>query len=177
MLMEAERRIGERDAAFLDFLERRRSSLADAMWQAPGLTVAAQAFLLQVLTDPSISDATRLAILFAGLAAVLASTASLLRLRVREVQFSEAFANRSAAIGLSDVRPDALPAPSRGRGLDRFARWLGTSWPFRHVYLFWIIALHRVLRRRHHRLRLRVKLPRRDQCSWPSANGRRGSEP
>src|SRR5829696_1959724 len=39
--------------AILDHLDRRRIGVEQAMWQAPALTVAAQAFLLRVLTDRS----------------------------------------------------------------------------------------------------------------------------
>jgi hypothetical protein len=41
----------ERDTALLDHLERRRNAHDQAMWQAPALTIAGQAFLLRVNAD------------------------------------------------------------------------------------------------------------------------------
>jgi len=110
------------------------------MWQAPGLTIAAQAFLLVVLTDPDLPCVIRAAVLFAGLAAVVAATAALLRLRVRELQFSEAFARHSASIGVRDVRPGSLPPASPGKGLDGRARRFAARW-LRQFYLIRIGAL------------------------------------
>ena len=50
-------RTTERDSEeiLLDHLESRRGELAEAQWHAPGLVIAAQAFLLQVLTDASVA--------------------------------------------------------------------------------------------------------------------------
>jgi hypothetical protein len=52
--------------AFAGLHEGRRNAHDVAMWQAPALTIAAQAFLLSVLTDPGLSDATRAFVLAAG---------------------------------------------------------------------------------------------------------------
>jgi hypothetical protein len=82
----------ELDAVYVDHLERRRSDLDRSMWQAPALTIAAQAFLLRVLTDRSVDGGARAVILAAGVAASVAAAASLLRLRAREVRYSEEIA-------------------------------------------------------------------------------------
>ena len=75
----------ERASTFLALLEGRRNSIEQSMWQAPTLTIAAQAFLLGVLTDSTISDRARLAILVAGIAACVAAILALIRLRSREI--------------------------------------------------------------------------------------------
>jgi hypothetical protein len=49
----------EAERVFLEHLERRRGELAVAQWQAPGLTIAAQAFLLQVLANTNIDPSAR----------------------------------------------------------------------------------------------------------------------
>jgi hypothetical protein len=137
----AEPRWTDRDAVYLDFLDRRRAAAEQAMWQAPALMIAAQAFLLQVLTDTAVDWWGRVVVLIAGLVAIAAAAASLLRLRARELRFSEAFAVYSAAVGMRDVRPDKLPAASEGEGWDGRARRAGASDWLRHVYLFWVVAL------------------------------------
>jgi len=69
----------EGSETLLDHRERRRGGLEQAQWNAPALTIAAQAFLLPVLTNQNISSAARAVILAAGIAAVLAALASLWR--------------------------------------------------------------------------------------------------
>jgi hypothetical protein len=49
----------ERDAVLLDQLERRRHAHDQAQWQAPALTIAGQAFLLQVLADEGLDCVAR----------------------------------------------------------------------------------------------------------------------
>jgi hypothetical protein len=63
------------------------------MWHAPALTITAQAFLLIVLTDRGVDAWARLAILAAGVLAIVAALLSLLRLRAREVQYSRVIAH------------------------------------------------------------------------------------
>jgi hypothetical protein len=85
------------------------------MWQGPALTIAAQAFLLRVLTDRSIGCGARAVILTAGVLASLAAIASLLRLRAREVRYSEEIA---ALLGKQKNDP-WLTKPSRRRNESR----------------------------------------------------------
>jgi hypothetical protein len=94
----------QRIFVLLDHLERRRNTFDQSMWQAPGLTIAAQAFLLTVLTDSGISTTARACILAAGISAVSAAILSLLRLRAREVEYSEAIAYYAKAAGIDDPR-------------------------------------------------------------------------
>jgi len=134
----------DRVATFLTLLESRRSSADQGMWQAPALTIAAQAFLLAVLTDPSVSDRARLVILVAGIAACIAAILSLIRLRAREILWSEAIADACDKAGLPDPRPFALPRKAAkhkpGFG-DRAVRAIGAWQRLPAVYLFWILAL------------------------------------
>jgi hypothetical protein len=116
------------------------------MWQAPALTIAAQAFLLQVLTNRSIDGGARALILAAGAIAGIAAVLSLLRLREREVRYSDAIAHYAYTAGIPEFRPDRLPRRSlerQGRSA-RFDRWLQRivgwcGWP--GVYLVWVLAL------------------------------------
>jgi hypothetical protein len=118
---EAPERWSQGDMLLLDHLERRRASYGEAMWQAPALTVAGQAFLLQVLTNSKVNCWAQLAVLIAGLAAIAAAVASLLQLRRREVQYSERIGRLFAAMGSRDPRPTP------------FARW--------PVLYAWVVAL------------------------------------
>lgn len=134
----------DRAATFLTLLESRRSSADQGMWQAPALTIAAQAFLLAVLTDASVSDRARFVILVAGIAACIAAVLSLIRLRAREILWSEAIADACNKAGLPDPRPFALPrkAAEHEPGLgDRAVRAIGAWQHLPTVYLFWILAL------------------------------------
>jgi hypothetical protein len=133
-----------RTATFLPLLESRRTSADQGMWQAPTLTIAAQAFLLTVLTDESISNGVRRWILVAGIAACVAAIFSLVRLRAREILFSEAIAEACYKAGLPDPRPFHLPrraAPQKPWPVDRAIRWIGASRFLPTVYQFWIAAL------------------------------------
>jgi hypothetical protein len=103
----------DRVATFLTLLESRRSSADQGMWQAPTLTIAAQAFLLAVLTDPSVSERARLVILVAGIAACIAAILSLVRLRAREILWSEAIAYVCDKAGLPSPGPSSSFSASR----------------------------------------------------------------
>jgi hypothetical protein len=137
-------RTTERDSEeiLLDHLESRRGELAEAQWHAPGLVIAAQAFLLQVLTDASVAGSVRAAILAAGVTACVAALLSLLRLRQREVRYSEVLAEYGPdlrAQRLPDGKRLLLPGPSGW--LDRrLQRLAGRDyWP--NVHLWWSAAL------------------------------------
>jgi hypothetical protein len=127
----------EQVGVLLDHLERRRNALDQSTWQAPGLTIAAQAFLLNVLTNEAVDPLARAVILVAGVGAVLAAAASLLRLRFREVLYSEVIGRYAELAGIPDPRADQIPVTERkilekeGR-LARVDRWLrglaGSNW-------------------------------------------------
>jgi hypothetical protein len=118
-----------------------------SMWQAPVLTVAAQAFLLQVLSDQTIDWWARLVLLLAGLLPILAAAFTLVRGHSREVQFTEAVEVHLERLGLPSLLPDHLPElpkePERHRveSLDR--RLVEVSrhrrWP--RAYQLWLAAL------------------------------------
>jgi hypothetical protein len=63
--------------ARLELLERRRLQVDATLWQIPGLTVAGQAFLLQVLVNTNTSDGTAWLAAAAGIAAVVATALAL----------------------------------------------------------------------------------------------------
>jgi hypothetical protein len=139
-------------SAFLSLLESRRAGVEAAQWQPPTLTIAAQAFLLFVLTDDRIGDDALLWILFAGVTACLAAILSIVRLRARELLYSEAigYVCAQTAYELPDPRPAFLvqnnmrkPVPLRWwqRPLDRPVRSLGGQSFYPTVYLVWIAAL------------------------------------
>ena len=106
--------------ALLDLLESRRGGLDATLWQAPALTIAAQAFLLSVLTDPSLDPIAEGFILAAGVFASWAAVRSLIRGRAREVRYSDALAFYAEKFGLPELRPvDALPR----KPIDRKGSW------------------------------------------------------
>lgn len=111
-----------RDTALLDHLERRRTAHDQAMWQAPALTIAGQAFLLQVLADEGLECLARLAVLVAGLLATWAAGWAIFHLRKREKEYSKRIETLSGRIGIEDPRP------------------LEFAWPFPIIY-WWVIAL------------------------------------
>jgi hypothetical protein len=138
----------EREATFLKQLELRRAELTTAQWQAPGLTIAAQAFLLQVITNDQIDPYARAWILAAGVVATFAALIALLRLRQREVYYSDAIAHYGGLVGVSDPRPFDLTGKRRDLGWqrgwvmpDRFLRWFSKWrwWP--GIHHWWLAAL------------------------------------
>jgi hypothetical protein len=129
------------DAVYLDHLERRRADFDRSMWQAPALTIAAQAFLLRVLTDRSVDGGARAVILAAGIAASVAAAASLLRLRAREVRYSEEIARLLVKENDPWLR-EPEPKPKDGPKFlseTRLRKWAG-RWRL-PVYLLWCLAL------------------------------------
>lgn len=120
----------EQELALLDHLERRRDGHAAAMWQAPGLTIAAQAFLLQVLANGGIPLGARLVVLAAGVSASLVAVYALYRMQYREVQYAEAFAHFSADV-IPDIRPAALPPRPERKPAGRYARF--DAWALRQA--------------------------------------------
>jgi hypothetical protein len=131
----------------IEQLESRREDSSRAHWLAPVLTMAAQAFLLQILSRGSLCQAARASVLAAGLLSTVAALWTLLRARSREVLYSEAIANYLQEAGLPDVRPDALRqhlAKKEERGFRRFDRYLVAWADDDHLpmaYFFWAVAL------------------------------------
>lgn len=101
----SEREWSQGDVLLLDHLERRRAGYGDGMWQAPALTIAGQAFLLQVITNSEVGCAARAFVLFAGLVALTAAVLSLVRVLKREVEYSERITALFAANGGGDPTP------------------------------------------------------------------------
>jgi hypothetical protein len=95
----------ERDAVLLDQLERRRHAHDQAQWQAPALTIAGQAFLLQVLADEGLDCVARGFVLAAGLLATIAAFFSLFLLRGREEEYSRRIERVAKRIGIPDPNP------------------------------------------------------------------------
>jgi hypothetical protein len=128
-------------------LERRRDDSAQAMWLAPVLTMAAQAFLLQVLSRNTLGQCARLGVLVAGVLATIAALWTLLRSHSREVLFSQTIASYVKNAGLPDVRPNELRQhlPKNGEtGLKRvdrrLVRWADCDW-LPPAYMVWGVAL------------------------------------
>jgi hypothetical protein len=126
----------QRDAVFLEHLENRRSELAVAGWQAPAITMVAQAFLLSFLASNVASNA-RLVALVAGILATLAAVISQLRLRAREEHYSEAIGFYAKQWGIRDPRPFNL---QRDEPATRLLRAANSSW-WPPIHVSWTIAL------------------------------------
>jgi hypothetical protein len=98
------------------------------MWLAPVLVIAAQAFLLQVLSTENLGWVARSMVLAAGVVATIAALVTLARGRAREVEYSEAIAHYSDALKFPEVRTDlprkAMPSKPKGwwRPLDGWLR-------------------------------------------------------
>jgi hypothetical protein len=99
----------------VEMLEGRRTALAAEMWQPPALTLAGQAFLLQVLANTDLDWWAALPIMLAGVVASVTVWVSLAQQRDREVTHGEEIANRMAKdLGWPELRRYELPsAPER----------------------------------------------------------------
>jgi hypothetical protein len=141
------RRDTESAREFMRLLEGRRLAYEQAQWQAPTLTIAAQAFLLSVLSDSDVSAVARTFILVAGAWACLAAALALVRLRAREVQYSGAVSYYACEeAGLLDPRPFDLkqrraPPTHRPSRHDRLFRRLGSARVLSSAYVLWIYTL------------------------------------
>jgi hypothetical protein len=94
---------------FVRLLEGRRLAYEQAQWQAPTLTIAAQAFLLTVLSNSEVSGTARVFILIAGALASFAAAMALIRLRARELLYSGAVSYHACGHAeLPDPRPPYL---------------------------------------------------------------------
>jgi hypothetical protein len=84
----------------LELLERRRLEIDATLWQIPGLTVAGQAFLLQVLVNEKTSHATAWLAAGAGILATAATGLALGHQVAREHRHNDAVAELADAQGL-----------------------------------------------------------------------------
>jgi hypothetical protein len=67
--------------------------------------IAGQSFLLALLANQDLATDVRRLVFIAGVLAVFAAVVALLRLRSREVLYSEAIAAYSERLGIPDPRP------------------------------------------------------------------------
>jgi hypothetical protein len=73
---------------FEEFVEERRRAIDQMIWQVPGLSVAAQAFLYVVALNSNVSDLVRMLAALIALIAALATVQLLLKHRFHEETFS-----------------------------------------------------------------------------------------
>ena len=93
---------------YIDILERRRGGIDTAAWQVQSLTLVAQTFLLQVITDKGVGWVTAS---FTAAAGVLTSCIAGLVLWHQfrsERAFSDAITTQLATVGAPDPRGTAL---------------------------------------------------------------------
>jgi hypothetical protein len=93
----------DRASTLLPLLEGRRLAMDSSMWQAPTLTLVAQAFLLGVLIDQSVGWAVAAAIAAAGVLALATAMLALWLLHDRERHFAERVKAQAAELGLGDL--------------------------------------------------------------------------
>jgi hypothetical protein len=119
----------ERRKLKLTLLEGRRSEIDGYMWQAPALTLVAQAFLLRVLTDRGVGCAVATAVAVAGALATVTAALALWILHDREYDFGKRVERQARLLGLGPIR--RLQTSRRG------------SWNPLEVkgYVVWSVAL------------------------------------
>ena len=100
----------------LQLLEGRRAAVDAAMWQAPTIAFAGQAFLLQILVDKDIGWVLGTAIALVGVVASLGVGLVLFNLRVLEATLSERVTGVAKALGLDDPRVKGLGSDGSAAG-------------------------------------------------------------
>jgi hypothetical protein len=80
----------EKQKEFEQLAEDRRRSADQLVWQVPGLSVAAQAFLYSRALDPNTSATARLLVAIVGLCTALATAQLLLKHRYHEAVYANA---------------------------------------------------------------------------------------
>ncbi len=99
---------GNDPKAVLALLERRRLAIDQVMWQAPALVVAAQSFLFLAALNSSFPEWGRVAVLIAGLFAVIAAAHSLTKQRYLEKLHSLAIRRCLGLLGYPNIYRDGL---------------------------------------------------------------------
>jgi hypothetical protein len=117
----------DRAAMLLPVLEGRRLATDNSMWQAPTLTLVAQAFLLGVLTDRNVGWAVGSAVAVAGVLALATAMLALWLLHDRERHFAERVKDQAVELGLGD------PNRATERGKGHLLEWPG--------WLLWELVL------------------------------------
>jgi len=102
-------------AARLQLLEQRRLAFDAMMWEVPALTVAGQAFLLQVVTSDTVGWTVALPVAIAGVIASAATGLSLWQQGAAERLHSEEVAELAEEVGIGDPRRAAIVARRSGR--------------------------------------------------------------
>jgi hypothetical protein len=129
--------------AWLELLEGRRLAADVQLWHGPTLVIAAQAFLLQVLTDPSLHVLTAVMVAVAGSFACVAAFVSIVQQGDRELTFSETVAAYSRdVLHLGDPRRHVLEA-KLGQLDGVWPEWLvrGKVLKARRLWLLTLVAL------------------------------------
>jgi hypothetical protein len=106
----------------LEILERRRLAVDASMWQIPGLAVAGQAFLLQVIANPAVPRYPALMLAIAGAAATLAAALALTRLIEVQLVLAQHVAVHAKRLGLPKFDNDSLAVARTGRIRGMLAR-------------------------------------------------------
>lgn len=106
-----------------EVLEGRRIATDGQLGQMPALIVAAQAFLLTVLTRPELPARVRVAVAVAGIAATISAGVGTWQQRQREVALSERIAVHARALGLPELRRRGWDAPFRPFSLGSWRGW------------------------------------------------------
>jgi hypothetical protein len=119
----------EEHARALTLLEGRRLAIDASMWQAPTLTLVAQAFLLEVLTDDKVGWVVGAFVALAGVLACSAAIVALWLLRDREVAFSKRITLHTDALNLEELARTPPPDRSTRSPLE----WKG--------YIIWTVVL------------------------------------
>jgi hypothetical protein len=135
----------EQARTLLPTLEQRRAAIDQTMWQAPALSVTAQAFLFAVALNPDTVEYGRITVLIVGMAAALAALFLLLKQRYLEELHSDLIIACQKLLGgippyrrdLEAVRPERKAVCTRR---ERAWRRLQASKRFQEVESFYVWA-------------------------------------
>lgn len=117
---------------FEQLAEERRRVTSQMMWQVPGLSIAAQAFLYTRAFDPSTSNAARVVVSIAALITALATLQLLLKHRYHEEMYSVAL-DKSRADREVEPLHALFSDVANGSSEQRFHRWEARKWLRRPV--------------------------------------------
>jgi hypothetical protein len=127
-MTDGERMTDNQRERALELLEGRRLATDASMWQAPSLTLVAQAFLLAILTDDDVGWTVASFVAGAGVLACLTAILALWLLHDREYDFGERVRVHAEELRLGN--PNRTPK-------DR-SKWHPLEWKGRDL---WSIAL------------------------------------